>query len=73
MATKIKRRPPTTWASVAPVLKSEDVAILFGLTVQSVRALTRQGKIPATRVGSTYRYDKGQLMKFMNAIEEVQT
>jgi excisionase family DNA binding protein len=55
------------------VLKSEDVAILFGLTVQSVRSLTRQGKIPATRVGSTYRYDKGQLMKFMNAIEEVQT
>lgn len=70
---KIKRRPYKTWAGMPPVLDSEDVALLFGLTVQSVRSLTRQGKIPATRVGSTYRYDKGQLMKFMNAIEEVQT
>lgn len=69
MATKIKRRPPSTWTSVPPVLDSDYVAMLFGLTVQSVRALTRQGKIPATKIGKTYRYDKGQLMKFMNAIE----
>lgn len=65
----IKRRPPTAWAQVPPVLDSEDVALLFGLTVQSVRALTRQGKIPATKVGATYRYEKGALMKLMNAEE----
>ena len=68
--TKFKRRPPTTWAQVPPVLDSEYVALLFGLTVQSVRALTRQGKIPATKVGSTYRYEKGRLMELMNAQPE---
>ena len=65
----IKRRPPTAWAQVPPVLDSEYVALLFGLTVQSVQALTRQGKIPATKVGATYRYEKGALMKLMNAEE----
>ena len=55
------------------MLDSEDVALLFGLTVQHVRTLARQGKIPATKVGKNYRYEKGQLMKFMNAVEEVQT
>ncbi len=72
MATQIKRRPPTTWASVPPVLNTEYVAMLFGLTVQSVRAMAKAGKIPATKVGATYRFDKGQLMKFMNAAEEAQ-
>ena len=69
-ATKYKRRPPTTWAQVPPVLDSEYVAMLFGLTVQSVRALTRQGKIPATKIGATYRYEKGRLMELMNAQPE---
>lgn len=72
MATKIKRRPYKTWAGMPPVLDSEDVALLFGLTVQHVRTLARQGKIPATKVGKNYRYEKGQLMKFMNAVEEAQ-
>lgn len=73
MAAKIKRRPPTTWAQVPPVLDSEYVAMLFGLSKKSVQALTRQGKIPGTKLGKEYRYEKGQLMKFMGAVEEAHT
>lgn len=72
MANKIIKRPATMWAKLPVVLNTEDVAIIFGLTVQSVRALTRQGKIPATKVGATYRYEKGRLMELMNAAEEAQ-
>lgn len=71
--TKIIKRPPTAWAQVPPVLDSEYVAILFGLSVKSVQALTRAGEIPATRLGNKYRYDKGQLMKLMDAEEAVQS
>lgn len=73
MTTKIKRRPPTTWAQVPPVLDSEYVALLFGLTVQSVRTLTRSGELPAVKVGKNYRYDKGQIMKRLGALEEAAT
>ena len=71
MANKIIKRPATMWAKLPVVLNTEDVAIIFGLTVQSVRALTRQGKIPATKVGSTYRDEKERLMEFMNAAASV--
>lgn len=62
-----KKRPPTTWAKVPVLLRSEDVAILLGLTVQQVRTMSRSGEIPCTRVGRTYRYEKQRLMKFVGA------
>lgn len=66
----IKKRPPKTWEQLPVLLKSEDVAILLGMTVQSVRALSKDGTIPATKVGSTYRYEKQRLMKFVGAETE---
>lgn len=69
---KIIIRPPKTWDDVPPVVDSEYVAILFGLSVKSIQALTRAGEIPATRLGKKYRYDKGQLMKLMSAEEVAQ-
>ena len=71
MTTKIKRRPPRTWAEAPEVMDSEYIAILLGLTVQHVRTLTRSGELPAVKVGKNYRYDKGQIMKRLGALEEV--
>lgn len=66
----IKKRPPKTWEQLPVLLKSEDVAILLGMTVQSVRALSKDGTIPSAKVGSTYRYEKQRLMKFVGAETE---
>lgn len=55
------------------VMDSEYIAILLGLTVQHVRTLTRSGELPAVKVGKTYRYDKGQIMKRLGALEEATT
>jgi excisionase family DNA binding protein len=52
-------------------MDSEYIAILLGLTVQHVRTLTRSGELPAVKVGKNYRYDKGQIMKRLGALEEV--
>lgn len=71
MTTKIKRRPPRTWAEAPAVMDSEYVAMLLGLTVQHVRTLTRNGDIPAQKIGSHYRYDKATIMKRLGALEEV--
>lgn len=62
-----KKRPFTTWEKVPVLLKSEDVAILLGLTVQQVRTLSRDGSIPCTKVGRTYRYEKHRIMTFVGA------
>ena len=67
----IKRRPPRTWAEAPEVMDSEYIAVLLGLTVQHVRTLTRSGELPGTKVGKNYRYDKGQIMKRLGALEEV--
>ncbi len=66
----IKKRPPKTWEQLPVLLKSEDVAILLGMTVQSVRALSRDGTIPSAKVGATYRYEKQRLMKWVGAETE---
>ena len=73
MTTKIKRRPPRTWAEAPEVMDSEYIAILLGLTVQYVRTLTRSGELPAVKVGKNYRYDKGQIMKRLGVLEGAAT
>jgi len=72
MTSKIKRRPPRTWAEVPVVMDSEYLAMLLGLTVQHIRALTRSGEIPATKIGKCYRYDKTQIMNRIGALDKNQ-
>ena len=73
MATKIKRRPPRTWAEAPEIMDSEYIALMLGLTVQHVRALARNGELPATKVGNRHYFDKAQVMKRLGALEEAQT
>ena len=73
MTTKIKRRPPRTWAEGPEVRDSEYIEILLGLTVQHVRTLTGSGELPVVKVGKNYRYDKGQIMRRLGALEEAAT
>ena len=37
----------------------------------TTRTLTRSGELPAVKVGKNYRYDKGQIMRRLGALEEV--
>lgn len=72
MANKIIKRPATMWAKLPVVLKTEDVAIIFGITEVNIRAMARAGKIPCFKVGKNWRFEKTALMKFCGAIEETQ-
>lgn len=65
----IKQRPPTTWAREAPILSSERVALLLGVSEVQVRILAREGKIPAFKVGKLWRFEKTALMRFAGAQE----
>ena len=64
MSTKIKQRPPTTWEREPVILDIHRTAILLGIHEVQVRRFAREGKIPAFKVGSLWRFEKSRLMEF---------
>lgn len=64
MSAKIKQRPITTWAREAPILTSDRVALLLGISVAQLRYLAQTGQVPAFKVGSLWRFEKTALMRF---------
>ena len=69
MSAKIKQRPPTTWAREAPILTTERVAMLLGISVVQLRYLAQTGQVPAFKVGKLWRFEKSALMRFAGAQE----
>lgn len=63
MASRVKRRPVTTWESLPPILDVPAVAMLLGITEQAVRYMAKRGDIPAFKVGlRLWRFEKTALM-----------
>ena len=54
------------FSSFAPVLTTSDVAELLALSVQEVRRLTREGQLPARKVGKAYRYFRDEIVAWLN-------
>lgn len=67
--SRIAQRPFSTWEREAPILSTERVAILLGITPQVVRIMARTGQIPAYKVGKRiWRFNKTDIMKLTGAI-----
>ena len=54
------------FSEIGPVLTAQQVADLLALSVQEVRRLTRDGKLPARRVGKAYRYFRDEVVMWLD-------
>ncbi len=71
MSRAIKQRPATMWEREPVILDVSRTALVLGLTEYQVRRFAREGKIPAFKVGKLWRFEKGRLMEFARAAQEV--
>lgn len=53
-----------------PVLTTEQVAQLLGLSAFTIREYARAGKIPAKKVGKAWRFSRGALIRWLETPEE---
>lgn len=49
------------------LLKSEDVCMMLGISVRTLRNLVRRGEIPHLRIGRLLRFDPNALERWINA------
>jgi PTS system nitrogen regulatory IIA component len=49
-----------------PILTTAEVADLLTMSVQEVRRLTREGHLPARRVGKAYRYFRDEIVRWLD-------
>lgn len=54
------------FADYPPVLTTSDVAEILSINVQEVRRLTREGRLPARRIGKAYRYFRDEIVLWLN-------
>jgi excisionase family DNA binding protein len=57
----------TGFAGFGPVLTATEVADLLSLSVQEVRRLTRNGNLPARRIGKAYRYFRDEIVIWLDS------
>lgn len=61
--SKIIQRPASSWDKLPAVIDAQCVAIMLGLSVQSVRRMACKGEIPAQKVGKRiWRFSKEDVM-----------
>ena len=48
-----------------PIMTTADVADMLAMNVQEVRRLTRDGRLPARRIGKAYRYFRDELVLWL--------
>ena len=66
MATRIAR-PITDWDEVPVTMDVALTATIIGKSYEATRRLAAKGRLPATKVGSEWRIDKGALMRQLGA------
>jgi PTS system nitrogen regulatory IIA component len=49
-----------------PVLTSSEVAELLTMSIQEVRRLTREGHLPARKIGKAYRYFRDEIVAWLD-------
>ncbi len=54
------------FSDYAPVLTTSEVAVLLTMSVQEVRRLTREGQLPARRIGKAYRYFRDEIVAWLD-------
>lgn len=56
-------RQYASWSEAPAVLTVEDASILLGIKQELLRAWLRNGSIPGTKFGKSWRIDKEKLQK----------
>jgi PTS system nitrogen regulatory IIA component len=54
------------FADYPPVLTTADVAQMLAMSVQEIRRLTREGQLPARRIGKAYRYFRDEIVAWLD-------
>ena len=54
------------FAEFPPILTAAGVAELLSISVQEVRRLTRERKLPARRIGKSYRYFRDEVVGWLH-------
>ncbi len=66
----MKKRYITNWNDVPVVVDLAYVAIILGVTPETIRNEIKKGNIPATRVGHMWRILKEDLMAYLGVRKE---
>lgn len=61
--------PDTAPAQPPEVLTAEEVADLLRMTPGNVRRLARDGEIPATRIGGSWRFSRDRIVALLAPAE----
>ena len=54
------------FVSYPPILTTSEVAELLNMGIQEVRRLTREGRLPARRIGKSYRYFRDEIVAWLD-------
>ena len=49
-----------------PILTAADVADMLTISVQEVRRLSREGRLPARKIGKAYRYFRDEIVAWLD-------
>jgi excisionase family DNA binding protein len=61
---------PFLWCTLAKLLNTKELAEYLKLTKVTIYKYAKEGKIPACRVGSRWRFDKNQIDELLKKGEE---
>lgn len=62
---QVHRLSDSEIAALPPILSSKDVAGILGLSVRTVSTYAREGIIPASVVGRSYRYRRDEILSLI--------
>jgi len=67
---KIINQGPFLWCPVAKILTTKELAKYLKLTEVTIYKYVKEGKIPAHKVGSRWRFDKDQIDELLKSEEK---
>ncbi|WP_205696393.1 helix-turn-helix domain-containing protein [Conexibacter sp. SYSU D00693] len=62
---RVGARPPAALSE--PLLTVDDVAHLLGLPAKTVRQYAREGRLPAVKIGSGWRFARAEVHQYLRA------
>ena len=65
--TPAKSELMAAFVEFPPILTAAEVAELLSISVQEVRRLTRERRLPARRIGKSYRYFRDEVVTWLDS------
>jgi len=67
---RIINKYPFLWCTVAQILTTKELAKYLKLTEVTIYKYVKEGKIPAHKVGSRWRFDKNKIDELLKSEEK---